>query len=130
MSDATIVRNVTCQGHGGFMCVLDPEGQVLTKSPYIQTASSFSKSKNKKTFAGGMYVDAYVGNLPSRILSKTNAFQLNVQSNPGEGLRLRPPQLPCPFYVEGRRYQVNAISDYDQGQGTATITMKHNWLVL
>tara|TARA_X000000950_G_scaffold145286_1_gene179630 strand:- start:557 stop:8902 length:8346 start_codon:yes stop_codon:yes gene_type:complete len=126
MSDATIVRNVTCQGHGGFMCVLDPEGQVLTKSPYIQTASSFSKSKNKKTFAGGMYVDAYVGNLPSRILSKTNAFQLNVQSNPGEGLRLRPPQLPCPFYVEGRRYQVNAISDYDQGQGTATIYLDAN----
>ena len=31
MSDATIVRNVTVQGHGGFMCVLDPEGQVLTK---------------------------------------------------------------------------------------------------
>jgi hypothetical protein len=121
MSDATIVRNVTCQGHGGFMCVLDPEGQVLTKSPYIQTASSFSKSINQKHFAGGMYVDAYVGNLPSRIIAKTSAFQLDVQSAVGEGLRLRAPQLPCPFYVEGRRYQVNAISDYDQGQGTATI---------
>ena len=43
MDDATIIRNVTVQGHGGFMCVLDPEGQILTKSPYIQTASSFSK---------------------------------------------------------------------------------------
>ena len=39
MGDQTIVRNVTCRGHGGFMCVLDPEGQVLVKSPYIQTAS-------------------------------------------------------------------------------------------
>src|SRR6056300_188678 len=126
MSDATIVRNVTCQGHGGFMCVLDPEGQVLTKSPYIQTASSFSKSINQKTFAGGMYVDAYVGNLPSRIIAKTNAFQLDVQSDAGEGLRLRPPELPCPFYVEGRRYQVNAVSDYDSGQGTATIYLDAN----
>ena len=129
MSDATIIRNVTVQGHGGFMCVLDPEGQVLTKSPYIQTASSFSKSINKKIFAGGMYVDAYVGNLPTRIVAQpftANKFILDVQSNSGEGLRLRPPQLPCPFYVEGRRYQVNAISDFDQGQGTARIYLDAN----
>jgi hypothetical protein len=129
MSDATIIRNVTVQGHGGFMCVLDPQGQVLTKSPYIQTASSFSKSINAKTFAGGMYVDAYVGNLPARITGQPQSadkFKLTVQSNVGEGLRLRPPELPCPFYVEGRRYQVNAISDYDQGQGTATIYLDAN----
>ena len=121
MGDQTIIRNVTVRGHGGFMCVLDPEGQVLVKSPYIQTASSFSKSINKKTFSGGMYVDAYVGNLPTRILSKNGNFQVNVQSPVGQGLRLRPPQLPCPFYVEGRRYQVNAIANYDGGQGTATL---------
>ena len=129
MSDATIIRNVTVQGHGGFMCVLDPQGQVLTKSPYIQTASSFSKSINAKNFAGGMYVDAYVGNLPTRITGQPQSadkFKLTVQSNPGEGLRLRPPELPCPFYVEGRRYQVNAISDYDQGLGTATIYLDAN----
>jgi len=129
MSDATIIRNVTVQGHGGFMCVLDPVGQVLTKSPYIQTASSFSKSINKKIFAGGMYVDAYVGNLPTRIIGQpftANKFILDVKSNLGEGLRLRPPQLPCPFYVEGRRYQVNAISDFDQGQGTARIYLDAN----
>jgi len=73
-----------------------------------------------------MFVDAYVGNLPTRIIAKDNAFQVDVQSTPGEGLRLRPPQLPCPFYVEGRRYQVNAISDYDQGQGTATLYLDAN----
>ena len=126
MGDATIIRNVTCQGHGGFMCVLDPEGQVLTKSPYIQTASSFSKSTNKQTFAGGMYVDAYVGNLPTNITAKVDNFTLDVRSNLGEGLRLRAPQLPCPFYVEGRRYQVNAISDYDKGQGTARLYLDAN----
>jgi len=126
MGDQTIVRNVTCRGHGGFMCVLDPEGQVLVKSPYIQTASSFSKSINKKTFSGGMYVDAYVGNLPTSITTKVNNFELTVRSDPGEGLRLREPQLPCPFYVEGRRYQVNAIANYDSAQGTATIFLDAN----
>ena len=135
MDDATIVRNVTVQGHGGFMCVLDPEGQILTKSPYIQTASSFSKSENEKTFAGGMYVDAFVGNLPASVpltidpgagaggsqSGKVNAFSIWVQSDPGEGLRLRLPQLPAPFYIDGQRYQVNAISDYDSANGWARL---------
>ena len=71
MSDATIVRNVTVQGHGGFMCVLDPEGQVLTKLSYIQTVSSFPRSKDEKVFAGGMYIDAYVGNLPNTYYKQT-----------------------------------------------------------
>lgn len=121
MNDATILRNMTVQGHGGFMCTLDPDGQILTKSPYIQTGSSFSGSINRKRFAGGMFVDAYVGNLPSQIVGRINAFTLSIQSEEGQGLRIRQPQLPCPFYLEGRRFQVNAISDYDQAQGTAII---------
>ena len=60
MNDATILRNITMQGHGGFMQVLDPTGQVLTKSPYTQTASSFSQSINKQAFRGGMFVDGFV----------------------------------------------------------------------
>tara|TARA_B100001057_G_scaffold95359_1_gene91800 strand:+ start:1369 stop:9261 length:7893 start_codon:yes stop_codon:yes gene_type:complete len=125
MSDATIVRNITVQGHGGFMCVLDPEGQILTKSPYIQTASSFSRSLDEKTFSGGMYVDAYVGNLPTRIISKQNAYKVTVQSQDvdgqKQGLKLRLPDLPAPFYVDGRRFQINAVSDYDSALGTAII---------
>ena len=132
MSDASILRNATVQGHAGFMVVLDPEGQVLTKSPYIQTGSSFSKSDNEKRFRGGMYVDAFTGNIPVTIpqnintgtyngSGKINNFELWVRSTPGQGLFNRPPQLPCPFYVEGRRYQVNAISDYDSGNGWCKI---------
>ena len=126
MSDATIIRNITVQGHGGFMCVLDPEGQILTKSPYIQTASSFSRSLDEKTFSGGMYVDAYVGNLPTRITSKFNNYKLSVKSNDSsegqkQGLKLRLPDLPAPFYVDGRRFQINAVSDYDSALGTAII---------
>ena len=121
MSDATIVRNVTVQGHGGFMVVLDPAGQILTKSPYIQTGSSFSKSDNEKRFRGGMYVDAFVGNIPVRIINKQSDFILDVESDLNQGLFIRPPELPCPFFYEGIRYQVNSISNYDSGNGTATI---------
>jgi hypothetical protein len=137
MDDATIVRNVTVQGHGGFMCVLDPTGQILTKSPYIQTASSFSKSENKKAFRGGMYVDAFAGNIPMRVQGNSgnytdangsvalNAFTLYVESQDvggqGQGLKLRLPELPAPFYYKGQRFQVNAISNYDSGLGRAVI---------
>jgi hypothetical protein len=44
LNDGCIIRNVTAQGHGGFMCVLDPEGQIQTKSPYFQTCTSLSGS--------------------------------------------------------------------------------------
>jgi len=145
MDDATIVRNVTVQGHGGFMCVLDPDGQVLTKSPYIQTASSFSLSANKKAFRGGMYVDAYCGNIPMRILANSgnstdvgvsggnvtlDSFSIAVESldvgGEPQGLKLRLPQLPAPFYFEGIRYQVNAISNYDSGLGRAVLYLDPN----
>ena len=130
LNDATRISNMTVQGHGGFMTVLDPDGQILTKSPYIQVGSSFSKSVNKKHFAGGMFVDAYCGNLPGYVPTtidpegdgnpesgKTNNFEIWMRSEEGQGLFNRPPELPCPFYVEGRRFQVNAISDYDSGNG-------------
>lgn len=137
MNDATILRNITVQGHGGFLCVLDPEGQILTKSPYIQTGSSFSKSFNRKVFAGGMFVDAYCGNLPAYIPTtidvgdgaesgKINNFVLWIRSEEGQGLFIRPPELPCPFYIEGRRYQVNAISDYDAANGWCKIYLDNN----
>ena len=137
MDDATIIRNVTVQGHGGFMCVLDPTGQILTKSPYIQTASSFAKSDNKKAFRGGMYVDAFAGNMPMRVQANSgnytdangsvplDAFTLYVESQDvlgeAQGLKLRIPELPAPFYYKGQRYQVNAISNYDSGLGRAVI---------
>ena len=123
MNDATIVRNMSVQGHGGFMCVLDPEGLVLTKSPYIQTGTSFSQSINKQAFRGGMFIDGFVGNLRTVVNSKTDNFTLNVQSAAGEGLRIKRPQVPSPFYINGKRFQVNAITSYDQAAGTATLIL-------
>ena len=105
------------------MCVLDPEGVVLTKSPYIQTGSSFSQSINKQAFRGGMFIDGFVGNLRTVVNSKTDNFTINVQSAAGEGLRIKRPQVPSPFYINGKRHQVNAITSYDQAAGTATLIL-------
>jgi hypothetical protein len=121
MNDATILRNITVQGHGGFMMVLDPEGQILTKTPYCQTGSAFSQSINRQAFRGGMLVDAFAGNMPMSVDTKTDAFTLDVSSPAGTGLFVRRPQTPAPFYIDGKRFQVNAITSYDQGSGTATL---------
>ena len=123
MNNATIMRNVTVQGVGGFMEVLDPEGAITTKSPYTQTSTTFSKSVNKQTFAGGKFVDAFAGSLYVRFASKTNNFNIQVQSDAGTGLYVRKPKLPAPFYITGVRYQVNDIVNYDQAAGTATFVL-------
>ena len=125
MGEATILRNISCQGHGGFMCVLDPDSQVLNKSPYIQTAASFSASTNAQAFRGGMFVDGSCGNLPMNvdIGNSVGPFELAVYSDPGEGLFLRKPQTPTAFYIAGARFQVDAIKDYDGPAGTATLLL-------
>ena len=116
MNDATILRNMTVQGHGGFMCVLDPDGQILTKSPYIQTGSSFSQSINRQAFRGGMLVDAFCANTPVKVTSvEANGYELLITAEPGSGLAIRKPQTPCPFYINGIRYQVNDVTDYNDG---------------
>ncbi len=67
-NDATRISNMTFQGHGGFAMVLDPEGQIKTKSPYGQVCSSFSQSNNRKRFAGGQFVDGFAGRLKGTII--------------------------------------------------------------
>jgi len=125
LNDATILRNITCEGHGGFMGVLDPDGAILTKSPYGQTNASFSRSKSgfTKLFRGGLYIDGFAGNITTVVNSKANNFELNVQSLVGQGLRLKKPQVPSPFYIDGIRYQVDAVTNYDKEAGTATLLL-------
>ena len=138
MNDATIIRNCTVQGHGGFMTVLDPAGQILTKSPYIQTGSSFAQSANKQAFRGGMFVDGFNGNMPIEIVGQKNgnAFRLFARSKRsqvtvngvgvGHGLFVRRPELPAPFYVNGIRYQVNSIVNHDIDAGTCELILDAN----
>ena len=132
MNDATRITNVTVQGHGGFMTVLDPGGQILTKSPYIQVGSSFSRSQNKQVFSGGMFVDAFTGNSAMQVIEKVDndPFKLRVksfgsQSEP-QGLFVRRPETPAPFYIDGRRFQVNAVTNYDPDFGTAVLLLAKN----
>ena len=132
MNDATIIRNITGQGHGGFQMVLDPEGQVLTKSPYCQTGTGFAASANKQAFRGGLFVDAFVGNSAVRVVERVDGspFRLRIKSLGSQaepqGLFVRRPQTPCAFYVDGRRFQVNAVTNYDPDFGTAEIILDRN----
>jgi len=107
-NDAVILRAITGQGHGGFMMVLDPEGQILAKSPYCQESASFSRSTGSKTFAGGMFVDGFTGNLQ---------FNL-IQDLDGDGTRMqvsgldRFPQLPASFIVNDRIFRINYVRNF------------------
>ena len=106
-NDANIIRAVTCQGQGGFMMVLDPEGQILTKSPYCQESAAFSRSTGFKTFAGGMFVDGFTGNQEFRIRAVPNNNLLEV-----DGL-MRIPNTPCSFIVNDVIYRVNYVRNYN-----------------
>lgn len=104
MNDATIIRNITVQQHGGFMEVLDPVGQIKTRSPYTQTASSFSRSKAPDvSFAGGMFVDGFCGNLDARFVQANSTTEIVIDSVDRE------PQAPTSFYVDGTRFQINKV---------------------
>lgn len=108
-NDATIIRAVTCQGHGGFMMVLDPSGQIQTKSPYCQESASFTKSTGRKTFAGGLLVDGFTGNQQFQITNAPSTTLLEVS-----GL-LRVPMTPCSFIVNDVIYRINYIRNYNNG---------------
>jgi len=111
MNDANILRQISVQGHGGFAQVLDPEGQILNKSPYSQQGSIFSASNNKQRFAGGMFIDGYTGNQLYRVRSKTTVGSEANYVFEVDKL-VRRPQLPCTFVVEGITYKVNYLRNY------------------
>jgi hypothetical protein len=118
LNDGTILRNITVQGHGGFMCVLDPEGQIQTKSPYFQTATSLSGSINRQRFAGGMFIDGFCGNLQATVTGVISTTELQIG-----GLFIRKPQVPCSFFINGERFQINLVSNYNKDLGTATVKL-------
>ncbi len=123
-NDQTRISNVTFQRQGGFAMVLDPEGQIKTKSPYGQVCSSFSQSINAKTFAGGQFVDGFAGRLRGTITNiADNGITITVVGETNSGLDIRPPQPPCAFYVQGYRYQVNDVVSFDSANATVVITL-------
>jgi hypothetical protein len=119
MNDATILRNITIQGHGGFAMVLDPDGQILTKSPYAQVGTVISGSTGFQRFAGGLLIDGFTGNVEFNPVSKDGNFALNV------GGLVRKPQTPFSFQVAGIVYRVNYIRNYiaNPAGGTAQFVL-------
>lgn len=109
-NDANIIRAITGQGHGGFMMVLDPTGQVLAKSPYCQESASFSKSINSQIFAGGMFVDGFTGNLQFTHES-TELFNGAATRIAVSGLD-RFPELPASFIVNDTVHRINYIRNF------------------
>ena len=123
-NDATRLKQLTIQGHGGFAMVLDPEGQIKTKSPYGQESAVFSASINRQRFAGGQFIDGFAGRLFGTIVGIANSgITLTIQGTVNSGLDIRPPQTPCAFYLQGYRYQVNNVVSYNSGTATVVVTL-------
>jgi len=114
MNDATILRAATVQGSGGFALVLDPEGQILAKSPYAQEGAVFSKSTGRHTFSGGMFVDGFAGNIKFKITNKISNTRLEVSQ------LKRFPQLPASFIVQDQVYRINYVRDFTYGTSGST----------
>lgn len=119
-NDAVRWQAISAQGHGGFMGVLDPTGQILAKSPYFQECASFSRSIDAQTFAGGMFVDGFSGNLQFKhVATDVTNTRLSVSNLD------RFPQLPGSFLVDDSVYRINYVRDfvYSPSGSTATFVL-------
>ena len=132
-ADATIVRNVSVQGHGGFMMVLDPNNQINSKSPYCQTGSSFAKSINAKIFAGGQFVDGFMGNLDGILLYKsgeTGALTRNPVGGDDSKIVIgglqREPQLPTSFNIGEDIYRITLTNRIESAYFDAKVLIEQN----
>jgi len=121
MNDATMIRYISAQGHGGFMKVLDPSGQIKAKSPYTQTASSFSKSYNRQVFSGGMLVDGFTGNLqmvPNGVTQAVADTETGTLTQIPVKRLVRKPQCPTFFVNNGITYEVDFVSEFQLDEST------------
>lgn len=118
------IIGMTFQGHGGFTMVLDPEGNIKTKSPYILECSSFTQSNNYRRFAGGQYIDGFAGRLYGTITAIADqGITVTVVGELNSGLDVRPPQPPCSFYVHGKRYQIDDVISFNSVTKTVVLRL-------
>ena len=135
MNDATGLKDMTIQGHGGFAVVLDPEGQILTKSPYIQNCSCMAASVNAKSFRGGMFIDGYAGRMPATItdislypqVTITGVTMLKTRPTNVAGVSQsetkRRPIVPTAFYLNGARYRIEKVVSFNNTSGEARVIL-------
>jgi hypothetical protein len=118
-NDTVRWQAISAIGHGGFMGVLDPQGQILSRSPYFQECASFSRSKDRQVFAGGMFTDGFAGNLEFNIVAVVSPTRLEVNDLD------RFPQLPGSFIVFDSVYRINYVRDfvYDKDGSSATFIL-------
>ena len=121
-NDAVRWQAITAQGHGGFMLTLDPTGQILAKSPYAQECASFSKSIDAQTFAGGMFVDGFAGNLQWKHTSTITGAGITTGTRLSVSGLDRFPQLPASFLVDDDVYRINYVRDYVYSPTGSTAT--------
>lgn len=133
MNDSTSLMHLTIAGHGGFAVVLDPEGQIKTKSPYIQGCSSITASVNKKAFRGGMFIDGFVSRMPATLTATYSGVNQIVVTG-SSAKKVRPfttitsitPNMPSSFFIRGTRYQIDNIASISGGTNsvpTTTLTL-------
>jgi hypothetical protein len=134
MNDSTSVMHLTIAGHGGFAVVLDPEGQIKTKSPYIQGCTSIAASANKKSFRGGMLIDGFVSRMPATLTASYSGVNQIVVTG-SSAKKARPfttitsivPSMPSSFFIRGIRYQIDNIASISGGtNATPTTTLTLN----
>ena len=137
MNNATFISGFTCQDHGGFMEVLDPDGQIQTKSPYTQTAASFTRSLGDTVrFAGGILIDGKVSNLEGYLYDAGSGNPQGVGNTSTEvaarfrdvrdGSFKRFPALPTILVKNGKRYQINDIINKNTTTGDCTLIFDSN----
>ena len=137
MNNATFISGFTCQDHGGFMEVLDPDGQIQTKSPYTQTAASFTRSLgDTQRFAGGILIDGKVSNLegymydagagnPQGVGNTSTEVAARIRDKRSGSFK-RFPSLPTIIVKKGKRYQVNDIINRNTTTGDCTLIFDSN----
>ena len=118
-NDTVRWQAISAIGHGGFMGVLDPTGQILSRSPYFQECASFSRSQDRQVWAGGMFTDGFAGNLEFNIDAVISTTRLEVSDLD------RFPELPASFIVFDTVYRINYVRDfvYDKDGSTATFIL-------
>ena len=129
MNDSTSLVHLTIAGHGGFGVVLDPEGQIKTKSPYVQGCTSISASVNKKAFRGGMLIDGFVSRMPATLTATYSGVNQIVVTG-SSAKKARPfttitsiiPNMPSSFFIRGTRYQIDNIESISGGTNVTPLT--------
>jgi len=111
--------------HNSFCFVLDPEGQILTKSPYPHTGVCFAKSSYNTDpyavgFHGGMFADGFTGN---------QDFNVDIVESDGAMIAsgfYRKPNMPTAFYIDGVRYQADSVESDGLGEEDAAELLSLN----